>query len=277
MASPTVLITGCATGIGHATARAFQESGWEVYATDPDPEALTDLEDGGCTTAELDVTEAGDAEAAVERLIDEHGRIDCLYNNTGYGQIGPVEEVPTERLREQMDVNFFGQHRLLRAVLPHMREQGAGTVINMASVYGRTVFPGQGAYASSKWAVEAMTDTLRVEVDDYGIDVVAVEPGPVETEFGERALATKEDLESTDGYEWFYRMFDEKRYDRRFLDRGIGYVRPERVAEVVVEAAESEDPQRRYVVGPWKALLFLGYVVPDSVRDGFFGLLKRYL
>ena len=277
MDSPTVLITGCATGIGHATARAFREAGWEVYATDPDPEALSDLEERGCTTAELDVTADGDAATVVEDLIDEHGRIDCLYNNTGYGQLGPVEEVPTDELREQLDVNFLGQHRLVRAVLPHMRERGEGTIVNMSSVYGRTVFPGQGAYASSKWAVEAMTDTLRVEVDDYGVDVVAIEPGPVETEFGERALDTKEDLESTEAYDWFYRMYDEKRYDRRFIDRGVGYVQPERVAEVVVEAAESDDPQRRYVVGPWKALVYLGYVVPDSVRDGLFRILKRFL
>jgi NAD(P)-dependent dehydrogenase (short-subunit alcohol dehydrogenase family) len=277
MASGTVLITGCATGIGEATARAFNESGWEVYATDPDPEALSDLEELGCTTAELDVTAEGDAQRVVDELIDERGRVDCLYNNAGYGQIGPVEEVPTDRLREQLEVNFFGQHRLLRAVLPHMRERGEGTVVNMASVYGRTVFPGQGAYASSKWAVEALTDTLRVEVDDYGIDVVTVEPGPVETQFGERALATKDHLEPTDDYEWFYRIYDENRYDRRFLDRGPAYVQPERVAEVVLEAAESDDPERRYVVGPWKALVYLGYVVPGSVRDRVFGALKRLL
>ena len=277
MASRTVLITGCATGIGHATARTFRESEWEVYATDPDPAALADLEELGCTTAELDVTAEGDAERVADRIVEEHGRIDCLYNNTGYGQIGPLEEVPTERLREQMDVNFLGQHRLLRAVLPHMREHGGGTVVNMSSVYGRTVFPGQGAYASSKWAVEALTDTLRVEVDDHDVDVVTVEPGPVETEFGERALATKDDLEATDDYEWFYRMYDENRYDRRFLDRGVGYVQPERVAEVVLEAAESDDPRRRYVVGPWKALVYLGYVVPDQVRDRLFDALKRLL
>ena len=277
MAPPTVLITGCATGIGHATARAFDDAGWTVYATDPDPSALTDLEERGCETAELDVTEDGDAEAVVSDVVDEHGRLDCLYNNTGYGQLGPVEEVPTDRLREQLDVNFLGQHRLVRAALPHMRERGEGTIVNMASVYGRTVFPGQGAYASSKWAVEALTDTLRVEVDDYGVDVVTIEPGPVETAFGERALATKDDLEATDGYEWFYRMYDENRYDRRFVDRGVGYVQPERVAEVVLEAAESDDPQRRYVVGPWKALLYLGYVVPDRFRDRLFRVLMRYL
>jgi len=197
-------------------------------------------------------------------MVDEHGRVDCLHDNTGYGQLGPIEEVPTERLREQMDANFLGQHRLLRAVLPQIREQGSGTVLNTASVFGRTVFPGQGAYASSKWAVEALSDALRVEVEDCGVDVVVIEPGPVETEFGGRAPATKEHLEPTEDYEWFYRIFDENRYDRRFLDRGVGYVQPERVADVVVEAAESGDPQRRYVVGPRKGLLYLGAVLPDA-------------
>ncbi|WP_254543579.1 SDR family oxidoreductase [Halomarina pelagica] len=276
MADDTVLITGCGSGIGRETALAFRERGWNVCATDPDPDAMADLAERGCLTLELDVTEDGDATAVVERVAGEFGGIDCLFNNAGYGQIGPLEELPTDRLREQFEVNVFGQHRLLRAVLPVMRRRDGGTVVNMASVYGRTVFPGQGAYCASKWAVEAVTDTLRTEVADHGIDVVTIEPGPVETRFGERALARKEDLEPTGAYGWFYRLYDPELYDRRFIDRGVGYVQPRRVAAVVVDAATDDDPDRRYVVGPWKYPLLLGVVVPDAARDLLYGLLKRF-
>ncbi len=277
MASQTVLITGCATGIGRATATTFAEAGWEVYATDSDPDAIADLAEKGCVTAQLDVTTDGDAEAVVERIYTEHNRLDCLYNNTGYGQIGPLEEIPVEEFKRQLDVNLVGQHRLIRAALPVMRDQPGGTIVNMASVYGRTIFPGQGAYASSKWGVTALTETLRVEVAEYDIDVVVIEPGPVDTEFGATALSTKEHLEPVDAYEWFYRLYDENRYDRRFLDRGIGYVHPTRVADVVFTAAESDDPQRRYVVGPWKWFLRLGYITPRWLRDRLYHLLKTYL
>jgi NAD(P)-dependent dehydrogenase (short-subunit alcohol dehydrogenase family) len=273
--SSTVLITGCSSGIGHATARTFAERGWEVYATAPDPSALDDLEEAGCHTARLDVTDPGDAEVVVDRIVDEQGRIDCLFNNAGYGQIGPLEELSTELLREQFEVNYFGAHRVARAVLPRMREQGSGQIVNTSSVYGRTIMLGQGAYAGSKWALEGLSDTLRAEVADHGIDVVTLEPGPVETSFGERALEEKEKLERTGAYEWFYRLFDPEKYDRRFIDRGVGYVQPEDVASVVVGIAESDDRPRRRIVGPWKYAVWLGYVVPDGVRDALLQVLKR--
>lgn len=267
-------MTGCGSGIGRATAREFDDRGWTVYATDPDPDALTDL-GGDCETAELDVTEAGDAERVVADIEERHGRLDCVVNNAGYGQIGPLEELPPDRFREQFEVNVFGQHRVLRAALPVMREQGDGTVINVSSVAGRTALPGQAAYCSSKWAVEGMSDALRLELADHGIDVAVIEPGPVETEFGRRALAEKEHLERSGGYGWFYRAYDGDRYDRRLLDRGIGYVQPPRAAGTIVDAAEAEDPDRRYVVGPWKAFVLAGRVVPDAVRDAALGLVRK--
>lgn len=156
-----------------------------------------------------------------------------------------------------------------------MREHGSGLILNTSSVYGRTVFLDQGAYAGSKWALESLSDVLRIELSDHGIDVVAIEPGPVETDFGERALAEIEKLDRTGAYGWFYRLFDAEKYDRRFIDRGIGYLQPEDVADVVVEIAESDDRPRRRIVGPWKYLVWLGYVVPDAVRDALLKPLKR--
>lgn len=263
MTAPTVLITGCSSGIGHATAREFRRHGWTVYATDPDRESLDDLAGLGCTIAKLDVTEDADALAVVDRIESEQGRLDFLFNNAGYGQPGPLEEVPTERLRAQFDVNVFGQHRLFRAALPLMRRQVGGTILNNSSVYGRTVFPGQGAYAASKWAVEAMSETLRTEVSAYDIDVVLLEPGPVETRFGERALAEIDGLERTGAYEWFDRLFD----DRRFVDRAVGYIQPEAVADLVLDIAEVENPKRHYVAGPWRYWILAGTFAPKPVRD----------
>ncbi len=156
-----------------------------------------------------------------------------------------------------------------------MREQGSGLILSTSSVYGRTVFLGQGAHAGSKWALESLSDVLRIELSDHAIDVVAIESGPVETDFGERALAEIEKLDRTGAYGWFYRLFDTEKYDRRVIDRGIGYLQPEDVADVVVEIAESDDRPRRRIVGPWKYLVWLGYVVPDAVRDVLLKPLKR--
>ncbi|MFB6092045.1 MAG: SDR family NAD(P)-dependent oxidoreductase, partial [Haloquadratum sp.] len=182
----TVLITGCSSGIGRATARAFLEEDWRVYATARNPADVETLGEAGCEIATLDVTDRDDVDRVVDRIVDEAGHVSCLVNNAGYGQFGPVEDVPTDQVHRQFDVNLYGPHRLVRAVLPQMREQGEGTIVNVSSVAGRVSFPGGGVYAGSKFALEAMSDALRNEVDEYGIDVVVVEPGPVESNFDDR-------------------------------------------------------------------------------------------
>jgi NAD(P)-dependent dehydrogenase (short-subunit alcohol dehydrogenase family) len=222
----TVLITGCSSGIGRATALEFLEEDWRVYATARNPSDIETLGEAGCRIATLDVTDPDDIERVVERIIDEEGHLSCLVNNAGYGQLGPVEDVPTEKVHRQFDVNLYGPHRLLRAVLPHMREQEDGTVVNVSSAAGRLSFPGGGIYAGSKFALEAMSDALRNEVDEYGVDVVLVEPGPVETSFTDRAEAEvygDGDTDDSDGgddipgldrsgaYESFYELFSDTR------------------------------------------------------------------
>ena len=271
MATGTVLITGCSSGIGRTTARAFHANGWDVYATAPETADLTALADEGIEIASLDVTDDRSVETAVDDILEQAGRIDVLVNNAGYGQIGPVEEVPTDQLIEQFQVNTFGPHRVTRAVLPSMRERGDGKIINISSVYGRTTMLGQGAYSGSKFALEALSDTLRGELANTGIDVVLIEPGPVETNFGNVALEQKEDLERTGAYEWFEGMYD----DRRAIDRMPGYVQPEDVAEVILRAASTAAPDTRYLVGPAaKPVPFLG-LVPDKLRDRALGVLQR--
>lgn len=125
MSTDTVLITGCSSGIGRETAIAFAEDGWTVYATDPEPDELADLTARGCTTLELDVTDDESVQTAVDRVLDD-SRLDCLINNAGYEQLGPLEDVPSDQLREQFEVNTFGAHRVTRAVLPSMRARARG-------------------------------------------------------------------------------------------------------------------------------------------------------
>lgn len=206
--TPVVLITGCSSGIGRATAHRFLEEGWRVWATARDPDDVAGLARAGCRSAALDVTDDEQVERVVERVVDRDGRIDCLVNNAGFGQAGAVEEVPVERLRVQFDVNVFGPVRLVQAVLPHMRTAESGTVVNVSSLLGRVVYPTRGAYAGSKHALEALSDALRMEVAGFGVDVVVVEPGAVSTGFDDRLRDTRDATLETPAYDRLRRVVD---------------------------------------------------------------------
>ncbi|MGZ0748216.1 SDR family oxidoreductase [Haloparvum sp. AD34] len=283
----TVLITGCSSGIGRATARAFNDEGWTVYATARNPADIQTLGEEGCELATLDVTEQDDVDRVVDRILDEEGAIDCLVNNAGYGQFGPIEDVPVEKVHDQFDVNVYGPHRLTRAVLPHMRRERDGTIINLSSVAGRVSFPTGGVYCGSKFALEAMSDALRAEVDEYGIDVVLVEPGPVKTDFSARArdevVTDDEDGETADdddsgldrsgAYEAFYDIFEDT---EAIGGGGVGAVEPERVAEEVLNAASSTKPNARYQPGLAARIGVLGRFVPDWLRDKGFATIRKF-
>jgi len=268
----TVLITGCSSGIGHATAEAFLDEEWEVYATARNPADVETLGDRGCTIATLDVTEDDDVERVVDRIVEEQGRIDCLVNNAGYAQFGPIEDVPVDAVHRQFDVNVYGPHRLTRAVLPHMRRRREGTIINVSSAAGRVSFPGGGVYAGSKFALEAMTDALRAEVDEYGIDAVLIEPGPVDTAFTDRAEDEIDGVERSGAYDAFYEVFEDT---QAIGGGGPGAVAPERVAEDVLNAASSTKPASRVPVGTLARVSVLGRFVPDRLRDRAFGLMDK--
>ena len=272
MQPKTVLITGCSSGIGRATALAFAEEGWTVYATARDPADIESLADAGCETAELDVTEQDDIDRVVDRILDEHGVISCLVNNAGYGQFGPVEDVPMAQVEQQYEVNVYGPHRLIKSVLPHMRREEDGTIINVSSVAGRVAFPGGGVYCGSKFAIEAMSDALRAEVEPFDIDVVVIEPGPVKTGFTERAEDEVDGIDRSDAYEEFYTMFDDT---QAIGGDGPGSVEPERIAEDVVDAASSTKPPARIPVGKAATAGVLARFVPDSARDALWSLLRR--
>ena len=270
MQPKTALITGCSSGIGRATAREFLEEDWVVYATARNPADVQTLgERERCHIATLDVTDGSDVERVVDRIVDEQGRIDCLVNNAGYGQMGPVEDVPTEVVHRQFDVNVYGPHRLIRAVLPHMREQGDGTVVNVSSVAGRVSFPGGGVYSGSKFAIEAMSDALRGEVAGSGIDVVLVEPGPVDTQFWDRARADEAvpETDRTPAYESLYRAFEDA---GAVGSTGPIAIPPGDVADTILNAASCTDPAPRYPVGTFARLALLGRFLPDRWRDAIY-------
>ena len=258
-----VLITGCSSGIGHTTAQTFNDNGWRVWATARDPTDVEALAEAGCTTTALDVTDDEQVTDVVGRLIETEGRIDCLVNNAGYGQAGAVEDVPLDRIHAQFDVNVYGVVRLIKAVLPQLRAQGNGTIVNISSFMGRMAFPLRGIYAGSKHALEGISDALRMELDSFGIDVVLVEPGTVNTNYEKRTQESMRGFTTEPTYEDAYGRIDSAQQFARWFG-----LEPERVAMTIYDTAVSEDPEHRYVIG-WdaKVLLFL-----DRLP---FGLLDR--
>jgi NAD(P)-dependent dehydrogenase (short-subunit alcohol dehydrogenase family) len=272
MTDQTVLITGCSSGIGRASAETFLENDWTVYATARDTADIEGLAEQGCATARLDVTEDEDVERVRGRIESETGRVDCLVNNAGFGQYGPLEDIPVERLHRQFDVNVYGPHRLTRAVVPMMREHETGTIVNVSSFYGRVSTPGGGAYAASKFALEAMSDALRGELDGLGPDVVLVEPGPVSTNFNERTGEEIDELEQTEAYDWLYEYIEEV----TIATNAMPFVsEPEDVAVAIHDVACMESPDPRHTVGPVAGVLRYAAFLPDSVRDKLYRAARR--
>jgi NAD(P)-dependent dehydrogenase (short-subunit alcohol dehydrogenase family) len=261
-----VLVTGCSSGIGEATAARLLKAGHTVYATARRPETLAALADAGARTLPLDVTDEATMVAAVKAVEAEHGAVGALVNNAGYGLQGPVEETPMEEVRRQFETNVFGLIRLTQLVLPGMRAARTGRVVNISSMGGRLTLPGGGYYHASKYAVEAFSDALRLEVAPFGIKVSVVEPGPVLTPWSEVAVASIDDI--PDGP---YAQF------RRDLGKGLeGYYAgpkarlassPDDVAKRI-ERAIGARPRPRYVVGPvGKAMVMTRRVLPDRLWD----------
>src|SRR5213595_170449 len=186
--SRAVLITGCSTGIGRATAEHLAARGWTVYATARRPEAIRELGSRGCRTLALDVCDEASMRAAVETVERAEGAVGVLVNNAGYGQEGAVESVPMADVRRQFETNVFGLVRLTQLVLPGMRKQHSGKVVNISSMGANFVFPGGGFYHATKYAVDAISDALRFEVKGFGIDVVIIQPGLIKTDFGHAAV-----------------------------------------------------------------------------------------
>jgi NAD(P)-dependent dehydrogenase (short-subunit alcohol dehydrogenase family) len=252
MRGQVILVTGCSSGIGRATALAAAERGHRVFASARRRTDLAELAARKIETVELDVTDGASADAAVGTVLGAAGRVDALVNNAGYGQYGAVEDVTLEEWRAQFDVNVFGAIRLLQAVLPPMREARKGTIVNVSSVAGKVTIPFAGPYCASKHALEAISDALRVEVAPWKIRVVVVEPGPIATHFGPRTReVTARILQAHGPYSRFYA--NAERASEKEFQRGMR--QPELVARVIVRAIESRRPKTRYRVAPMAKIL----------------------
>ena len=269
MTERVALVTGCSTGIGRASALALQQAGLATYATARRPETLVDLESAGCRTLALDVTDEAARIRVVGTVEEERGGLDVLVNNAGYADYGPVEEIPLDRWRREFETNLFGAVRLTQLVLPGMRGRRRGRIINMSSMGGRMAFPLGGPYHGSKFALEAVSDVLRVEVAPFGIDVVLIEPGLVDTGYADTASSGLHDA-------------GEGPYGdlaRSFLAAmassygGRQATTPEHIAKVVVTAATARRPRTRYPVTLNARLLMAGRaLLPDRMWDA---LLRR--
>lgn len=261
-----ILITGCSSGIGRATAIEAAARGHRVFATARNPESLRDLESPErIRVLALDVTDAASIRDAVASVLAEAGHVDALVNNAGYGQYGAVEDVTAGEWRRQFDVNLFGAIEAARAVLPAMREKRRGTIVNVSSVAGKIAIPFAAPYCASKHALEAFSDALRVEVAPFGIRVAVIEAGPIETRFGDRARASVARMLASPGpYSLFYRNA-ERAMDTDFQ---AGKLPPEAVARVIVEAIEAANPKTRYrITRLARALILLRRFLPDRFFD----------
>jgi NAD(P)-dependent dehydrogenase (short-subunit alcohol dehydrogenase family) len=267
--SRAVLITGCSTGIGRATAVHLAGRGWTVYATARRPETIRDLEARGCRTLALDVADEESMATAVDTVTAAEGAVGVLINNAGFSQSGAVESVPMERVRAQFETNVFGLLRLCQLALPGMREQRWGKVVNMSSMGGRFTFPGGGLYHASKYAVESLSDALRFELGGFGVDVVLVEPGIIRTAFGDTAVGALDSAQPDGPYAAFNRAVAKattQAYASGPLARLGGG--PETVARVVEKAITADRPRARYTVTPSaRAMIGLRAILPDAGWD----------
>jgi short-subunit dehydrogenase len=259
----TVLITGASSGFGRRVAEKLLAEGYIVYAAARRIEKMRDIEVKGAHILKMDVTDTVSVNAGVARVIEEQKRIDVLFNNAGYGSYGAIECVPLEEIQRQYEVNVFGMARLIKAVLPHMREKKSGLIINASSVVGKVSMLILGWYASTKHAVEAMSDALRMEVEHLGIHVVVIEPGPVRTEFEETAFATLDKLEQPEDYRSLAAAF--KRYSKKMYAKAPG---PDSTADAVVSAIKARRPKFRYPTTIMaKVLIKVKWMLSDRLLD----------
>src|ERR687890_654020 len=267
--SKAVLITGCSSGIGWATARRLADVGWRVYATARKVENIAPLDQRGCELLPLDVTDEVSMRSAVDEVERREGAVGVLVNNAGYSQFGAVEAVPMEKVRQQFETNVFGLARMCQLVLPGMRRQGYGRIVNVSSMGGRLTFPGAGYYHATKHAVEALSDALRFEVEGFGVKVSVIEPGLIRTGFAQAAVGSMDGSDGEDPYAGFdegVARATSENYERGPISRLAG--EPEAVAEGIEQAISARSPKSRYAVAP-SAHLFMGLrrLLPDRAWD----------
>lgn len=265
MDTRVALVTGGSSGIGEQTALRLREAGFEVYAVARRVDRMASLAAKGITVFGMDVTDDASMVSGIERIIAERGRIDVLVNNAGYGSYGAVEDVPIDEARRQFEVNLFGLARLVQLVTPHMRRQGRGRIVNLSSI-GAVIYEPFGAwYHATKNAVEGFSDSLRVELSPFGIDVVIIRPAGILTEWNQ--IARDGLLESAKGgaYEQMAQSAARRlaSVDNKVLSSG-----PRTVARSIVKAATASRPRSAYATGRGaRMVMATRRVLPDRAFD----------
>lgn len=263
------LVTGASSGIGNAIARSLHRNGVTVYAGARRVSRMNDLDDLGITTLALDVTDAKSVESVVNRIVSETGRIDILVNNAGYGLMGAIEDVPLKQAEDQFAVNLFGVARLIQSVLPMMRQQHAGRIINVTSVDGKVAQPLAGWYVASKFALEGLSDTLRLELAPKGIHVAVIEPGAIRSAWADIATDHLK-ATSADG------PYQEAAADAGRILQVIKRFssEPRVIARLVDRAALSRRPKTRYSAGVGSQILWVRRFLSDRTIDRMWGLIS---
>lgn len=273
-AKKTILITGCSSGIGQAAAMAFRDKGWRVIATARRQSDIDRLaSDLGVEAIALELGDLASVEACARQVLSmTAGRLDALYNNAAYGQIGAMEDIRGDVLRRHLDVNVVGPHELTRLLIPAMRQQGHGRIVNCSSVLGLVSGPYRGPYCASKFALEAITDALRYELAGTGIHVSLLEPGPIYTKFLETTLTqfrAAVDMENSPHREVYEKRLAAMANDTQSkLKMGPGAV-----VKALVHAIESPKPKARYRISPHThAIALMKRVLPGRTLDA---IMKR--
>lgn len=275
MSDPTILITGCSSGIGYAAALGLRARGWRVFAACRREEDCRRLQAEGFDSPLLDYTDPQSIDTALQQVLEATGgRLDALFNNGAHATPGAVEDLPTEALREIFETNFFGWHSLTRAVLPVMRRQGSGRIVQCSSVLGLVTMPWRGAYAATKFALEGLTDTLRIEMQDTDIEVILIEPGPVTSRIRANSIPHFERW-----IDWRRSprkaQYEEDLLDRLYKNTGTPdrfELPPEAVVAKLVHALEAPRPRPRYyVTTPTHIAGFLRRILPTRALDRVLG------
>ncbi|MBL8895080.1 MAG: SDR family oxidoreductase [Rhizobiales bacterium] len=268
MSAKTLLITGCSSGIGETCARGMKARGWRVFATARKPEDIARLEAEGIEAFYLDYAEPASIEACVAEISSRtSGKLDALFNNGAYGQPGAVEDLTRATLEAQFQANVFGWHDLTRRCLPLMRTNGSGRIVQCSSVLGIVALKWRGAYNASKFAIEALSDTMRLELKPFNIDVVIIEPGPIASKFVVHALeAFDRNIGETASH---YRdVYVQQRKRLQKTKPGRFKLPPEAVLEKLVYALESPRPRIRYTVTtPTLVMTWAKRLLPPRMLD----------
>jgi NAD(P)-dependent dehydrogenase (short-subunit alcohol dehydrogenase family) len=277
MSGKIILITGCSSGIGHDAVFALKNRGHRVIASCRKKEDLAKLIEAGAEALLLDVNDSVSIQTAFSKLMEmTEGRLDVLINNAGYGQAGALEDITREVLRQQFETNVFGLLELTNLAVPVMRQQGAGRIINISSILGIISMPFRGAYNASKYAVEGLSDTLRLELHSSGIEVITIEPGPIDSRFRDNTVdgsLQHIDMDNSyfkNQYKVMLTTYKQNKADSIFTKK------PEAVIDKLIHAIEAKKPKPKYpVTFPAHLFIFLKRMLCTRLLDKIFLLVSK--